>query len=91
MKKKNGLVLFPCDAATQQRLLAETGEFCNFAFREERWTAQQYRDALKTAHILIGEPRNEDFAFCERERSKQVQCQDMLWKWKFRPRSKAEE
>jgi phosphoglycerate dehydrogenase-like enzyme len=65
MKKKNGLVLFPCDAATRQRLLAETGEFCNFAFREERWTAQQYRDALKTAHILIGEPRNEDFAFCE--------------------------
>ena len=66
METKKGLVLFPCDAATRQRLIAETRGLCDFTFREDDWAAEQYHDALKTAHIIIGEPRNEDFTFCER-------------------------
>ncbi len=62
---KQGLVLFPCDAATRQRLVAETEGLCEFSFREDSWTAEQYHAALKTAHIIIGEPRNQDFAHCQ--------------------------
>lgn len=66
MEKKTGLVLFPCDAATRQRLIEEAGECCEFRFQESDWDKETYRAALKAAHVIIGEPRNEDFAFCER-------------------------
>lgn len=62
---KNALVLFPSAAETRQRLIAAAEGKCQFVFREKDWTAEQYRDALKNANILIGEPRNEDLKYCE--------------------------
>ena len=65
MEHKNALVLFPCDPATRQRLQRETEGYCTCVFREDGWSREEYREAMKAAHIIIGEPRNEDFACCE--------------------------
>lgn len=62
---RKGLVLFPGDEATRQRLMDAAGPACEFVFREPGWTAEEYHHALKTANILIGEPKNEDLALCE--------------------------
>lgn len=65
MEKKKALVLFPCDAATRAELTAAAGEFCEFIFKDPAWTLDAYHKALQHANIIIGEPRNEDFSFCE--------------------------
>lgn len=62
---KEALVLFPCDTQTRQQLADMGAGRCHFSFREKSWTPEVYREALKNAHIIIGEPRNEDFSFCE--------------------------
>lgn len=62
---RKGLVLFPCDEDTREKLRRAAGNRCQFLFREDRWSTDDYRNALKTANIIIGEPRNEDFACCE--------------------------
>lgn len=62
---KDVLVLFPCDGPTRQRLVAAGDGKCTFRFREKDWSWEQYQAALKTANIILGEPRNGDFAFCE--------------------------
>lgn len=62
---KKGLVLFPANAGTRERLIAAAGEFCEFSFREKDWSPEQYHRALKEAHIILGEPKNEDLAYCE--------------------------
>ena len=61
---KKGLVLFPCDEQTRQRLRSAAGDRCDFAFREKDWSAERYQGALRDANIIIGEPRNEDFQYC---------------------------
>ena len=61
---KKALVLFPCDAPTRERLTAAAGDLCRFTFQEPGWNTETYRAAMKEAHILIGEPRNEDFQHC---------------------------
>ena len=63
MNRKNALVLFPCDAATRRRLTEAAGELCDFHFMEP---GENYREHLPDAHIIIGEPRNEDFAICQK-------------------------
>lgn len=65
MKPKKALVLFPCDEATRERLICAAGDCCEFAFKDSSWSAEEYHAALKTANIIIGEPRNEDFRYCE--------------------------
>lgn len=65
MKKKIMLVLFPCAPEVRETLIAAAGDASEILFREPSWTVEEYRAALKKAHIIIGEPRNEDFAFCE--------------------------
>ena len=62
---RRGLVTFPCDGPTRGRLIREAGNRCEFRFKEPDWTRKDYYDALKTANIIIGEPRNEDFQYCE--------------------------
>ena len=62
---QKALVLFPCDEPTRQRLQEAAGNRCEFTFREPDWSAETYHSALKQAHIIIGEPRNEDFQYCE--------------------------
>ena len=58
------LVLFPCAPEVRETLAAAAGDLSEILFREPSWTVEEYRAALKKAHIIIGEPRNEDFAFC---------------------------
>lgn len=64
--KKNILVLFPCLPRFREMLNTAAGDLANIVYKEESWTAEQYHAALKNAHIIIGEPRNEDFAYCEK-------------------------
>ena len=62
---KKGLVLFPCDDMTRRRLQDAAGDRCVFVFREKDWSAERYHAELREANIIIGEPRNEDFHYCE--------------------------
>ena len=66
MEKKNVLVTFTCDGPTRQALLDAAGEKCDFYFREPDWSRERYIEALKQAHVIIGEPRNEEFIYCEK-------------------------
>ena len=61
MDRKNILVLFPCPASHRQKLLAAAGESCHVIFKNP---GEDYREDLKTAHIILGEPKNEDFSLC---------------------------
>lgn len=63
---KKGLVLFPCDEPTRQRLEIAGQGRCTFIFKDEAWSREEYHAALRDANILIGEPRNEDFVHCEK-------------------------
>ncbi len=65
MDKKNALVLFPCEGPARERLLAAWEKDADVTFREESWTREDYVAALRQAEVLVGEPRNEDLAFCE--------------------------
>lgn len=62
---KNVLVIFPCTPEYRDLLTERFGEKCRFFFREPHWSREVYEAALKCAHIILGEPRNEDFQFCE--------------------------
>ena len=59
MDKKNALVLFPCDDSVRQKLVDAAGDRCNFLFK-----TSGYRDALENAHIIIGEPKNDELLLC---------------------------
>lgn len=61
---KNVLVLFPCTAEYREKLEARLPG-CHVSYREPDWTRECYEAALNDTHILIGEPRNEDFPFCK--------------------------
>ena len=63
--KKNILVLFPCLHRFREMLNAAAWDLADIVYKETDWTVEQYHAALKNAHIIIGEPRNEDFAYCE--------------------------
>ena len=63
---KEILILFPCDPQTRKCLENAVGQMARCTFREEHWTREEYRQALGRANVIIGEPRNEDFAFCSR-------------------------
>ena len=62
---KHTLVLFPCDESTRQQLERVGQGKCEFLYREKDWSAEAYHAALKIANIIIGEPKNEDFAYCK--------------------------
>lgn len=62
---KQALVVFPCGEDVRESLTKIGENRCAFSFKEPGWTPEQYHTALKNAHIIIGEPRNEDFAYCE--------------------------
>ena len=64
--KKNILVLFPCLPRFREELTAAAGEMADIIYKEPHWTEEEYHAALKNAHIIIGEPRNDDFVYCEK-------------------------
>ena len=61
---KKCLVLFPCDDMTRLRLQTGAEDRCVFVFKEQNWTDEMYRNELREANIIIGEPKNEDFRYC---------------------------
>ena len=63
---KRGLVLFPAEEATRQRLEKENAGKCVFQYRQAHWSREEYHTALENADIIIGEPRNGDFAHCKK-------------------------
>lgn len=60
MNKKNILVLFPCPEAYRRSLLT-AAQGHNVIFKAP---GEDYRQELQTAHIILGEPKNEDFPLC---------------------------
>ena len=62
MEKKNVLVTFVCGGENRRALLDAAGDRCAFFFPENR---EEYLKALEKAHVIIGEPRNEEFAYCK--------------------------
>lgn len=59
MERKNALVLFPCGEAQQEILQEIAGDRCNLIFKPV-----DYQQDLASAHIIIGEPKNHEFALC---------------------------
>ena len=60
----NVLVIFPATAQVRAALTASYGHKCHFLFKEPTWTMEEYHAALREAHIILGEPKNEDFVHC---------------------------
>ena len=62
---KQMLVTFPCTEEFRPLLESRLGDRCTITYLEPHWTREEYEAALRAAHIIVGEPRNEDFRFCE--------------------------
>ena len=62
---KQMLVTFPCTEEFRPLLESRLGDRCTITCKEPHWTRAEYEAALRKAHIIVGEPRNEDFRFCE--------------------------
>lgn len=62
---KQVLVLVPGIQEAREALVKAGEGRCEFRFREADWSRETYLEALRTAQIILGEPRNEDFAYCE--------------------------
>ena len=63
---KNLFVTFPCTPEFRTLLENRLGNRCLITYQEPHWSREDYLAALKNAHIIVGEPRNEDFQFCEK-------------------------
>ena len=63
---KEILTLFSWDDESRENLLAAVGDSAVCTFRDPDWTEEEYREALGRANIIIGEPKNRDFAFCKK-------------------------
>ena len=61
---KEILVTFPCTPPFRT-LLEQTAAGCRIRYKEPHWSREDYENTLKAAHIIVGEPKNEDFQFCE--------------------------
>ena len=59
MEKKNTLVLFPCPDSVRANLIAIFSDRCDFVFETEN-----YQPYLESAHIIIGEPKNDQLQLC---------------------------
>lgn len=71
MNAKNILVLFPCDGETRRRVVDAVGDRGRVTFIEP---GQDYSAYLPHAHIILGEPRNEDFPHCRNLELLQSPC-----------------
>jgi len=71
MNVKNILVLFPCDDRTRQHVVDAVGDRGRVTFVEP---GQDYSAYLPDAHIILGEPRNEDFPHCRQLELLQSPC-----------------
>ncbi len=74
---KKGLVILMHTPQARQALEERTRGRCEFSFLDKSWTKEQYQAALKEAHIIIGEPSNQDFSCCENLELVQSSCSGM--------------
>ena len=58
------LVLPPCGEESRRALLETAKGRCAFLFKDPSWTAEFYHEMLAKAEVILGEPRNEDLAYC---------------------------
>ena len=59
------LVLPACPPAYRERLLETAKGRCAFYFKDSSWTPEFYHQMLERAEVILGEPRNEDLAWCK--------------------------
>lgn len=71
---KNLLITFPCTPRYREILAARLRSQCRIRFCEGDWSRETYQAELKIAHIVVGEPRNEDFHLCENLELMQSPC-----------------
>ncbi len=62
---KKALVIVPYLEEDKEKLIKAAEGRCEFTFLNKREKPDEYISALKTANLIIGEPRNEDFEHCE--------------------------
>lgn len=62
---KHALVLVPGTVQAREALITAGEGRCEFVFKDPNWSREEYCAALRKAEILLGEPRNEDFVYCE--------------------------
>ncbi len=73
-RKRNVLVIFPCDGPTRQRLMEAAGNKCEFVFQEPDWTEDDCCRAMEQAQIIIGEPKVRYFRYCKKLELMQSTC-----------------
>lgn len=61
---KNVLILHTATGEIRQQLDARFAGRCRLIYREPNWDSDTYRAALAEAHVILGEPKNEDFPHC---------------------------
>lgn len=62
---KNALVLVPGTEDAREALVKMGAGRCEFVFRDPNWSREEYHAAFQKAEIILGEPGNEDFVYCE--------------------------
>lgn len=63
---KQALVILPYLPEEKEKLIKAAGENCRFTFLDKKKNRDEYISALKTANLIIGEPNNDDFQYCEK-------------------------
>ncbi len=58
------LVVHPASPEQRMQTLEALGDLAQVAFREPDWSQEVYHRHLEVAHIILGEPKNEDLAYC---------------------------
>ena len=62
---KEALVILPYLPEDKEKLIRSAGEKCRFTFLDKKKEHDEYISAIKTANLIIGEPANDDFQYCE--------------------------
>lgn len=62
---KKALVILPYLPEEKEKLIKAAESKCEFTFLNRKEQPEEYISALKTANLIIGEPRNDDFQYCE--------------------------
>ena len=62
---KKAVVILPYMDEDKKKLIDSAYGKCEFVFLDKKNQRSEYISALKTANLIIGEPNNDDFQYCE--------------------------
>ena len=62
---KKAVVILPYKDEDKKKLIDSADGKCEFVFLDKKNQRSEYISALKTANLIIGEPNNDDFQYCE--------------------------